>query len=162
MNITSFFLYSKVTGQCRHVNGNSEVGVCEASVWGCVCVCILVNSLSAGVCEEWIVSYSITSPCARHLNITQSLKSSQTNQKSNPCRHWHCWRTQVGMNRYKDFAAAAPASVESYWKVLGFFVLNWVLEKKKLDVHMLPHGRHTELSCKLSMQSPDQSTRRLI
>lgn len=82
VNVTPLCLFSvfKVSVQSLdvQVNGNSGVGVCVnhlsegVHICVCLCACILVNSLFAGVCEEWIISYNRKSPRDRHSNITQS------------------------------------------------------------------------------------------
>lgn len=104
-------------------------GVCSCVP---VCVCILANSLFAGVCEEWIVTYSSRSLCARHLYIGQSLKSDQTKQKAQSSMS-----TQM-QTHWLFFSSAAQQdplkSIE-----LDFFVLNWVLKKEKTCMQTCDH-----------------------
>lgn len=111
-----------------HVNGNSVVGVNHLPEGVCVCLCpwkecillgtcILVNSLIAGVCEEWIVRYSSRSQCARHL---QSTLPKCLNSKPDTANNNKNHRRRLSMGQHTDAITLLPVHPKTWIFCLCF------------------------------------------
>lgn len=112
-----------------------------------LCVCILVNSLLAGVCEEWIVSYSSMSLSARHLYIVQPLKSNHTMQKTQDA-----WE-HTDANTFHSSAPIKMQFMNKENNIISLLCSKLDVEKN-MDMHagMWPHSRHTKPCYRLNVQ----------
>lgn len=121
--------------------------VCEPSVY----IWVPANSLSAGVCEDWIGSYSSRSQ--KHQLVPETKSDNSSTWVSHT--HTHTKKIyQLCTKRHIFFKILFVIfCINSDLLTAKELGLNWEMNTS-LHADMWPHGRHTQLGFRFNLQIP--------